>query len=203
MNSTRPSALLAVVNVLAGAVFVWSKAADRLWTALEPRMPWRTGPAWSAVFFYFAICAGGWLVLNVIVTRALRVRIGIEALMMRAAQFLVAACAIVILQVLLPNLWLMTAACALLPITLLHSPPARRRRAILEWACLVAAMEVAWWLIHPWFVGQPVFIPRLALTLTACRFVAMLFHLEPATMWTPDWLIVPPAARAAPPPTSA
>ena len=198
-------ALLTLINLLAGAAFVWTKSADRLWASIEPALPWRTGPAWSATFVYFALIAGGWMLLNLVATRALQLHIGVESLVLRAAKFLVAACAIVVLQVLMPHGWLMATGALLLLVALLSLQQRRVPQVALEWACLFAGIWIAKHLIHPYFVGTPLFIPRLALTLTASRPLGSLLGIAPTIEWTPDWLVpfTAPAASVAPPTTSA
>jgi hypothetical protein len=186
----RPPCLIDLINVIAGAVFVRTGAADRVWRAIEPPTAWRTGPAWQATFAYFCLCAAGWGVLNVALVAAVPRAIPLERIVLRAGRFIVAACAVVIIQVLAPAAWPAIACAAALPPMLLAREPRHVGRRVLAWAWVAAGIAVAGLLVHPYFVGMPPFVPRLALCLTAWRMVGKFrpLRLGARDAWTPDWL---------------
>ena len=184
------SLFINVSNLLAGAALVWSGAADRLWRAIEPETPWRNGPAWQATFAYFCLCAAGWAVLNVALFAIAHRAVSLEQIVLRAGRFVVAACAVTIIQVLMPAAWPLLACAAALPPALLSGGRQRGRWRWLAWAWLATGVGLASLLIDRYFVGTPTFVPRLALCLTAWRLLAARWPLliGGRGAWIPDWL---------------
>jgi len=178
------------INLAAAAAFVWTGAADRLWRAMEPTTAWRTGPAWQATLAYFAACAFTWAALNLALFALIRRSFPLERVALRAARSVVAACAITAIQVLAPPVWPAVACAMLLPPMLLSWPQASVARRLLAWAWISAGIALSGLLVHPYFVGTPTFVPRLALCLTAWRLLAARrpLRLDPREAWTPDAL---------------
>jgi hypothetical protein len=176
-----------LINLAAGAAFVWSGAADRSWRAVEPAMPWRTGPAFEATLLYLALCAAGWAGMNWILAAALRTGASTERIVLRAGRFVVASAVVVVIQVLALPVWPAVAILILLPPSLLAGSDGTIVRRVLAWAWVATGICLAGLLFHPWFLGRPEFIPRLAVCLTAWRLVGGRM-LRTAHPWTPDWL---------------
>ena len=190
-DATFPSPLfIDLTNLAAGAALVWTGAADRLWRAIEPATPWRNGPAWQATFGYFCLCAGGWAILNIVLFALARRDVPLERIALRAGRFIVAACAVTIIQVLAPAAWPIAACAAALPPVLLTDPRRTMRQRAIAWSWLASGIGVASLLVDRYFVGLPTFVPRLALCLTAWRLLGAWSPLRigRGDLWTPDWL---------------
>lgn len=184
--------IVAAANLLAGIVLVITGGADRLWYAIEPAIPWRTGPTAQSTFLYLAALAAGWLILNLLLGWLLasaRRENPIEPLILRACGFIVSAAVIIAVQVLVPHKWLLVTAAGLL-IAMLLERPAKLRASLLTWAWITTGIILSSPLINPWFIGQPTFIPRLAIVLSAWRTLGMLppLRIRFAELWIADWL---------------
>lgn len=154
--------VVVIVNVALGSALVWGGAAGWLWERLQRDVAWRTGPTAVGTLCFFAICWGAWLIVNVALRSA--------AAASFAARAFVSSCVIVALQVLMPSsMWLLAALALLLSASLLNAYLVREplARAITAFAWSGAGLALASLLIHPWFIGQPLFVMRLAILMTA------------------------------------
>jgi hypothetical protein len=166
--TARPAAIVAAaVNFLLGLAFVHSGAAAWVWERVERDVPWRTGPTAVGAFVYFAIYWGACVVANV----ALRGEVARSASF--AARALVASCVLLAIQVLVPQYWLIIALVMLLLAMIVNAYTIREpfARTLTAWAWSGAGLALATLLVHAWFVGQPLFIVRLAVVMTLWDFL--------------------------------
>ncbi|HYO08824.1 MAG TPA: hypothetical protein VER17_07605 [Tepidisphaeraceae bacterium] len=200
-ESPTRSAAVAAVGWLLSLIAVATGLADRAYAAIAPPLPWRTGPAGWAVFVYLAAFAGAWLAVTAGAAALLRLRRDLS--LVRAGVLLVTSSTIVALQVLMPYRWLfawvactlaMSAATAYLA-PLLGQPRPRPIAWLLAWGWTSAGLWLAQVVVHPYFAGQPTFIPRAVLVTTPWVAVGIVvarrMRLEPphrSPRWTPDLL---------------
>lgn len=85
-----------------------------------------------------------------------------------AARALVASCVLVAIQVLMPSIWLPVALATLLLAMLIDACIVREslRRTVIAWAWSGAGVALATLLVHPYFIGLPLFVVRLAVVMT-------------------------------------
>jgi hypothetical protein len=214
-RDAESSLLIDFLNLVAGALLVYSGLLDKLWETLEPPIPWRTGPPAQETLIYIALIALGWLIFNLLlrglgllIARCMNPDSTIEnlkcpspqsmpppnhslpaLLTLRAARFVVSAAILTVIQVLMLPLWPLLAAVLLLPAFIFsqHEMPIAHR--LLNWAWCATGIGLAGLLIHPAFQADPRFISRLALILTAWRIIGQLppLRLKATEIWTPDW----------------
>jgi hypothetical protein len=184
---TPPAGIIhVVVNVVLGLIFVHSGAAGWLWARVEPAVSWRTGPTAVGVLTYFAIFWSAWMSLNLVIhtvchPEALRriwhrstsnadpsAYLRMTGVAVDAGKALVMSCVLVVIQVLMPRHWLVVALGALLIAMLIDAYIIREplRRTITAWAWTGAGVALATLLIHPYFVGLPLFVVRLTVVMT-------------------------------------
>jgi hypothetical protein len=186
VNARAAGIIDVAVNFSLGFAFVHSGAAGWLWSRVERDVSWRTGPTASGVFMYFAIYWGAWLIMNRVIGALChpevlrRICVTCRAapdpseylrmtdLALLAAKALTTSCAMVAIQVLMPGTWLWVTLATLLLAMLVNAYIVREslRRTLTAWAWSGAGVAMATLLIHPWFVGQPLFIVRLAVVMT-------------------------------------
>jgi hypothetical protein len=157
-----------VIHAALGLLFVRSGAAAGLWQRVEGDVSWHTGPTAVGVISYFAVFWCAWFVLDQLVRFTITTRRSGAAAAAAAARFFVASCVLVATQVLIPYKWLLVTLAILLLAYLLHAYIIREpmRRAVTSWAWSGAGIALATLLIHPWFIGQPLFVVRLAIVMT-------------------------------------
>ena len=156
-----------VIHVAFGLLVVHSGAAAWLWQRVERDVAWRTGPTAIGVISYFAIFWCAWWALDEIIRLPGKIRQRAAAGSFAARAF-VASCVVVATQVLIPSMWLPVALAILLLASLLNACIIREplRRAVTAWAWSGTGIALATLLVHPWFVGQPLFVVRLAIVMT-------------------------------------
>jgi hypothetical protein len=158
--------------VVLGLIFIRSGAAAWSWQRVEGDVPWRTGPTAIGTISYFVIFWGAWWVVD----QALRFSLATTrsaAVAVIAARFFVTSCIVIATQVLVPSGWLIVALVILLFASMLHAYIIREamRRAVTSWAWSGAGIALATLLIHPWFIGQPPFVVRLAIVMTVWDWI--------------------------------
>ena len=186
MNARTAGIVEVVVNAGLGLIFVYSGAAAWLWSRVERDVSWRTGPTAVGVLSYFAIYWCAWMMLNVIIRTSCHPEVlrriwhrsprradpsgylRMTTVGANAVMALVASCVVVAIQVLMPAIWLPAALATLLFATLINAYIVHEhaRRAITAFAWSGAGVALATLLIHPWFIGQPLFVVRLAIVMT-------------------------------------
>ena len=164
MNARPAGIVEVVVNVVLGLAFVHSGAAAWLWTRVERDVPWRTGPTAEGVLAFLLIYWCAWLVMSLITRRVA---------LASAARGFIAACVIVAIQVLVATMWLPATLIVLLLGSLLNACIVREpsRRAITAAAWSGAGVALATLLIHPYFIGSPLFIMRLTVVMTVWDWI--------------------------------
>lgn len=211
-----------LLNLIAGAVLIYTGMFDRLWQWIEPSMPWRTGPPAQETLAYLALLALGWLVFNLLLTPLFRSARGvgdssspssppvchgaqaplchnppstihpprISRLILRAGRFVVSGALLIIVQVLIRPVWPVIAIVLLLPAFLLSGRQTPVSGRLLNFAWCAAGIALSVLLINPFFQGDPRFVPRMALILTAWRIVGQLppLRVKRTETWTPDWV---------------
>jgi hypothetical protein len=168
-----------VIHVVLGLTFVLSGAATWLWQRVEGEVSWRTGPTAIGVIRYFAIFWCAWLIIEALARLGATRRRSAARNSGRSAaagssagshalRDIVTSCVLVATQVLIPSMWLPLALAMMLLASLLNAYIIREplRRAITSWAWSGAGVALATLLIHPWFIGQPLFVVRLAIVMT-------------------------------------
>jgi hypothetical protein len=167
-----------VINLALGLAFVYCGAAAWLWQRVERDVPWRTGPTALGVLAYFAIYWGAWILVNLAIERR------VSDVVAYAGTAMVASCGIVAMQVLVSPAWLVVVLTVLLIACLLNAYIVREplRRAITAWAWSGAGVALATLLIHPWFVGQPLFVVRLAMVMTVWDWLGEWIGVTPRLM---------------------
>jgi hypothetical protein len=147
------------VNVVLGLAFIHSGAATRLWERVESDVPWRNGPTAMGVLVYLTLVWCAWAVVQLVFRRVV---------VASAARACVAACVIVSIQVLAGGVWLPVTLATLLAAMLVNAYIVREslRRTIVAWAWSGAGVALATLLIHPYFIGLPLFVVRLAVLMT-------------------------------------
>jgi hypothetical protein len=176
----RPAGIVrVVVNVVLGLLFVRSGAAGWLWERVERDVPWRTGPTAMGTLSFLAICWFAWFVLDVILRRSSRAIIASFA-----TRCFITSCIIIAIQVLVPKTWLVVTLALLLLASVLNAHLLRESfaRTITAWAWSGAGVALATLLIHPWFVGQPLFVMRLAIVMTVWDWIGERFGVTPRLM---------------------
>jgi hypothetical protein len=189
------SIVAAAVNFVLGLAFVHSGAAAWMWHRLESDVSWRTGPTALGSLAYFAIYWGGWImiaslrhpeVLRRIWRRSTDDADPSEYLRMtdvaaHAVRALVASCVVLAIQVLVPAFWLSVALATLLFAMVVNAYIIRESfaRTLTAFAWSGAGVALATLLIHPWFVGQPLFVVRLAVVMTLWDFVGERLGISP------------------------
>ena len=158
MTARRGGIVRLILNFVAGLVFVHAGTAGWLWERVEREVSWRTGPTWDRVLAFLAVYWCAWFVING----------GSRDRMTTAARFVVTSCVLVAVQVLVPVMWLPVVLTALLIASMVDAYLVSERwsRAITAWAWSGAGVAVATLLIHPYFVGSPLFVVRLAVLMT-------------------------------------
>ena len=158
MSARRGQIVRLVLNFVAGLAFVHAGVAGWLWERVERDVSWRTGPTWDRVIAFLAIYWCACLALNG-PSRELAATTG---------RFLVSSCVLVVVQVLTPAMWLPVSLAMLLTAMLVDAYLVRERftRAITAWAWSGAGVALATLLAHPYFVGHPLFVVRLAVVMT-------------------------------------
>ena len=181
MNARGAGIVSVAIHVALGLTFVHSGAAAWLWERVERDVGWRTGPTAVGTLSYFAIYWGAWTILSFchpeIIRRIWRPEtsnadhsayLRMTHVVAHAGRALVASCIVLAIQVLLPAVWLAGALATLLLAMLVNACIVREsvRRTMTAWARSGAGLALATLLIHPWFVGQPQFVVRLAVVMT-------------------------------------
>jgi hypothetical protein len=180
--TSRAAAIVdAAVNFVLGLIFIHSGAAGWLWERVERDVSWRTGPTAIGALTYFAIYWGAWMLGNVAVQvicqpearRRILHPTACTGIAARGVMALIASCVIVAVQVLATPLWLPVVLASLLFAMLMDSYITREPlpRTVIAWAWSGAGLALATLLIHPWFVGQPLFVVRLAVVMTLWDFL--------------------------------
>ena len=177
MSARTAGIVEVVVNVVLGLIFVHGGSAAWLWSRVERDVSWRTGPTAVGVIGYFGVFWCAWGIINLCIAPR-RGAAQHEARSAAAGSFariasygaraVVASCVLVAVQVLFARHWLLVALATLLFATLVNAYIVREapRRAITAFAWSGAGVALATLLIHPWFIGQPLFIVRLAIVMT-------------------------------------
>ena len=173
MNARAAAFVPVLLNLALGLAFVHAGTAAWLWERVERDVPWRNGPTTGGVLVYLTIYWAAWAVLNVgarLVSPSAAWKEGETSLVptLTAARFLVTSCVIVAVQVLMPATWFIATLAVLLVAMLVGAYLVREplRRTLTAWAWSGAGVALATLLIHPYFVGLPLFVVRLAVVMT-------------------------------------
>ena len=159
MNA-RPAGIVDVaVNVVLGLAFIHTGAATWLWDRVESDVPWRNGPTAMGVLVHLALVWCAWSIVQLVLRRV------VFATAVRAA---IASCVLVAMQVLAGDMWLPATLGILFAAMLLNAYVVREslRRTIIAWAWSGAGVALATLLTHPYFIGLPLVIVRLAVVMT-------------------------------------
>ena len=190
VNARAAAIVRVVIHVVLGSAFAHTGAAAWLWERVERDVPWRTGPTWEGVFAFLAIYWAAWVIIDLALRtvssrgslgdrgtaesavagpigpsrRTARLGMTIAA----GGRALIASCVLVAVQVLMPSMWLAVALAFLLLAMLVNAYLVREplRRTATAWAWSGAGVALAALLIHPYFVGLPLFAVRLAVVMT-------------------------------------